>query len=290
MTRLIKLEGIITPLITPCLNGEFDGQSFKRIADMQLEAKIDGIFVLGTSGEFQYISLDGKKRVLDAAAENYKGKITLIAGTTCDTLEETIELTQYAQERGFDAVVLAPEYQMEMHALRYVRSVIEATQIPIVLYNYPKISNGRMLDIGVVRELSKDSRLIGVKDSSGDMEYFAQLQALRSGTFGVLQGSQIRLKESLQSELGIDGCVLGFLNIIPKETASLYRNGMQGVFDDPNWELFDILSAHSRRDGTAKSIKGIAYGMKLISSKELFPNNPGRIGTAQAIKTLIIIP
>ena len=102
------LEGVVNPVITPFINGGIDEQGFTKVIDYSIDEGVAALFLLGHTGEFEHLSMEMKKRIIEFGVSMRRKGVKIIAGTSGDNLQETIALSKYAKEKGVDAIVLAP--------------------------------------------------------------------------------------------------------------------------------------------------------------------------------------
>lgn len=220
-----KVEGVFDPIATPF---ETDGAiAFGKYAENL--AKFDrtglaGIVVLGSNGEFTMLSHQEKLDLVAAARKGIgKGK-TVIAGTGCESLKETIELTKGAADRGADAaLVINPCYYKrdltESTIETFFIAVADASPIPVMLYNMPG-NSGINLSSSLVIKLSAHKNIVGVKDSGGNIVQISEIIAGVSSDFSVFAGSGSYL--FVTTVLGGKGGTLAVANVAPDICADIY--------------------------------------------------------------------
>ena len=179
------LHGIFPPITTPFYP---DGKIYYRKLEQNVEqysrAPIAGIVVQGSTGEAILLSDEERRDVLKSAREAAANDKVLIAGTGIESAVETLRLTEYAAELGYDvAMVRTPHYykgQMAQPAnmLAFYRFVCDHSPLPVIIYNFPQ-ATGYDMPIEVVLELSEHPNLIGIKESSGSIE---KVQKMAQGT------------------------------------------------------------------------------------------------------------
>jgi 4-hydroxy-2-oxoglutarate aldolase len=176
------IEGVFAALTTPFYSDE-------RVYFRKIEANIArysrsllaGMVVLGSTGEAMALNDEETREVLRTAAEASSPEKVLIAGVGRESLKATLELAQVAAEHQYDAVLVriptyyAPQLSSEV-ALAYFSSVADRSPLPVVLYNIPKFVPYN-LPVQVIAELAKHPNIIGIKDSTGDMERIKSLIA-----------------------------------------------------------------------------------------------------------------
>lgn len=205
-------------MITPRFGSSVDLTSLERLADFLIAGGADALFILGTTGEFQHLTLEEKKRTVRALSECVRNGVPLWVGVSAPALPETLELIAWAANCGAQTVVLAPLFGPGGPE-RKIRSVLEISPLPLILYNNPEIHAGRMLPIETVKACAADPRIAAIKDSSGDRDYFRELLKLQSVGFRVFQGRESIILESLNA--GAYGMVAGLANVAPALCAEI---------------------------------------------------------------------
>ena len=169
------LHGIFPPITTPFYP---DGNVYYKKLESNVErysrTPIAGIVVLGSTGEAIMLSDQERRDVLKSAREATAPTKVLIAGTGVESAIETLRLTEYAAELGYDvAMVRTPHYykkQMEpANMLAFYRTVADRSPIPVIIYNFPQ-ATGYDISAELVTELAEHPNLIGIKESSGNLE------------------------------------------------------------------------------------------------------------------------
>src|SRR5271170_3169563 len=169
------LHGIFPPITTPFYP---DGNVYFKKLESNVErysrTPCSGIVVLGSTGEAILLSDQERRDVLKSAREAAAPNKVLIAGTGVESAIETLRLTEYAAELGYDiAMVRTPHYykrQMESASmLAFYRTVADRSPLPVIIYNFPQ-ATGYDIPAELVIELAEHPNLIGIKESSGDVE------------------------------------------------------------------------------------------------------------------------
>jgi len=179
------LHGIFPPITTPFYP---DGKIYFRKLEQNVEqysrGPIAGIVVQGSTGEAILLSDDERRDVLKCARDSAANEKVLIAGTGIESAIETLRLTEYAAELGYDiAMVRTPHYykgQMAQPAnmLAFYRFVCDRSALPVVIYNFPQ-ATGYDIPAEIVIELAEHPNLVGIKESSGSIE---KVQKMVAGT------------------------------------------------------------------------------------------------------------
>src|SRR3990170_9098226 len=134
------LRGSIVPLVTPFKNGQLDEQALAGLIDWQIESGSHGLSVTGTTGEPSSLTMDERERVLQVAIDAIAGRVPFLAGTGSNNLDETLRLSRFAQRQGAAALLVVTPYYVrpsQEGLYQYFKSVAEAVELPIILYNIP---------------------------------------------------------------------------------------------------------------------------------------------------------
>src|SRR6202140_3145972 len=161
-------KGSIVALITPFRNGAVDERSFQSFVDWQIKEGTHAVVPCGTTGESPTLSHAEHKRVVESCIEVAKDRVPVIAGTGSNSTDEAIDLTRHAKKAGADAAMLVVPYYnkpTQEGLFQHFKTVAEAVDIPILLYNVPPRTGGDMQVDTVVR-LSQVRNIIGIKDAS----------------------------------------------------------------------------------------------------------------------------
>jgi N-acetylneuraminate lyase len=188
---LSKYKGII-PAFYACYDeaGEISEERIKDLSNYLYEKGVKGLYVGGSSGECVYQNLEERKATLKYVAENVGGKLTLIAHVGAPSTKESIELAQYAEELGYDALsaippiyFLLPETAIE----KYWTEIMNSTDLPFIIYNIPQ-TTGYNLSTNLLGKLLKNEKLIGVKNSSMPVMDIERFKAAAKEDFIVFNG------------------------------------------------------------------------------------------------------
>lgn len=226
-------NGIFAPIPTPFQNDALDFDALAFNLERWAETPLTGVVVLGSNGEFAYLSYDEKLEVIRFVRDHWPEDRMLIAGTGCESTRESIALTRVAAECGCDAVlVLSPHYYkgaMTVEALsHFYCSVADASPVPVLLYNMPK-NTGLNLHSDLVIELARHPNIKGLKDSSGNIVQIAEICAGTPSEFEVLAGSGSFLLPALA--VGAVGGVMAVANIMAETCWELLQAFTAGNLD-----------------------------------------------------------
>ena len=198
------LGGILAPITTPfdAASGDVSPQHLKDNIARLLADGLDGIVVAGSTGEAPLLDPDEQRRAVGwARAVIPEGK-WLVAGTGAESTRQAIALTRAAAEEGADAVLVRPPSYFPAVAARalanYFRAVADASPVPVLVYNIPKYTRVS-LPPDLLQELSSHTRIVGAKDSSGDLKNLAAYREA-APQWAVFVGSGSLLLSALELE------------------------------------------------------------------------------------------
>ena len=258
--KTTQIKGIIPPIVTPMNADEsVNIPELRSQVERQIAGGVHGIFPFGTNGEGYILSLREKEEILEAVADQVKGRIPVYAGSGCISTQDTIYMSKRAEELGADVLsIITPSFavasQKELYD-HYVE-VAKHVNIPIVLYNIPPRTGNKLLP-ETVAKLAKDVDVImGAKDSSGDrdnLKAYIDLTQDLDKDFSVLAGNDGNILFCLQN--GGKGGIAGRANLWPKTVASIYNYFVAGELDKAQ-EAQDAVAALQRvfKFGNANTI------------------------------------
>jgi 4-hydroxy-tetrahydrodipicolinate synthase len=223
-----KLHGIIVPLVTPfTADGRVDEKSLRALANHVVDGGVNGIFVMGTTGEFQYLPFEQQQLAIGTAADEVGDRTLVVAGVTGKSVEETIRSVTVigGLPTPPDALVVAPLcYHSNRNLPQHMERLSSLSNLPVLLYNNLGIVTRRWKHKNLLPELvgrmASLSNIVGIKDSSGNPDYFAKVFKYKSPAFHVFQGEETLILPALQ--LGAAGAVPSMGNILPGLCAGLY--------------------------------------------------------------------
>ncbi len=229
------IHGVIVPIVTPFADtGAINPSAIKPLADYLIGHGIKGIFPIGTTGEGVLLTSAERKTIAEATVKAVDGRVPVIIHTGAITTQHTLDLTQHAQSTGADAVaIVAPYYfQHTPQALEaHYRTVIEANpDMPIYLYNFPAVT-GNTLSRELVIKLAKHyDNVVGLKDSSGDLQTLFATNNLKKGQFNTAIGPDELILAGLS--MGLDASVSGHANVVPEIVVDLYNATKAGNLEE----------------------------------------------------------
>ncbi|MCB1180939.1 MAG: 4-hydroxy-tetrahydrodipicolinate synthase [Chlamydiia bacterium] len=232
---------IITALITPFLEGKVNLHQFEKNIEFQLEAGIEGLLVLGTTGEAATLSEHERGELIKTAVTVVNGRVPVLVGTGTNSTATTIAYTKEAERLGADsALIVTPYYNLPMEEgiYEHYASVCQHTHIPICLYNIPK-RTGRNLSLELIKKLTKFDQIMGIKESSPDfyqLGFFIKEFGTRLKIWSGDDGAALSAMA-----LGCDGLMSVASNLIPYQIKEIIDLTFQSNFKEAREKFFSLI-------------------------------------------------
>lgn len=275
------LHGSVVPIVSPLTAAEeIDLSAIQRLVAFHAAAGTDGLFVLGTCGEGPCLSDICKELMVHAVVQNAQG-LPVLVGISETGTRRAVESAKRLAIPGVTAlVVMPPTFQFAMTAEEHadhVQAIADAVEIPVIVYNLPKKTGGSALPVEAVRVLLERGSIIGIKDSSGDLEYIGALLQLREEfpNFGVMNGELKTAAAALR--MGADGLVMSYTNIAPGQCKALIDAVRAGDDDRAEALQAEFLAVWGRFPATAgvtAKVKAILAALELCQPYCCGPNRP----------------
>lgn len=230
-----------TPVITAFQrDGTLDIESNRRVWDNLIKNGVSGIVVMGSTGEFFALSAEQKKTLIDEASSYLKGRTRLFVGTGTMRLPDTVELSNYAFQKGVDGVMIIGPYYFSLSdesIEAYFSAAAKGIDGDIFLYNFPDRTSYDLKPVIALQLAKTHKNIVGYKDTVGSMSHTRQLiTTLRGGGcdgFIILSGKDENFAHTMLS--GGNGCIGGYSNLYPDLAGAMTRavdaKDMQKVSD-----------------------------------------------------------
>ena len=223
MTK-IDLHGIFPPITTPFSAGKVAHDKMASNVEKWNRTGLKGYVVLGSNGEYVYLSEEEKRAVVDTVVQAAADEMLIIAGTGCESTTETLRLTEDCAKLGAHAaLVVTPHYyagrMKEAALIKHFSELADHSPIPILIYNVPKFTHINMAAEFVAR-LSKHPNIIGIKDSSGNVIQLGELLNGVAKDFSVMVGTAGVLFSALT--IGCVGGVCALANVAPEACVKIF--------------------------------------------------------------------
>jgi len=220
------LTGIVPPLITPLQNRDaLDEPGLERLIEHVLRGGVSGLFILGTTGEGPSLSYRLRREFVERTCRQVGGRVPVLVGITDTAVVEAVGLARFAADAGAAALVAAPPYSLpggQPELREYLGHLVRELPLPLFLYNMPALTKVPF-DLETVRVAMDNPRIVGLKDSSGDMAYFQGVVELLPNRpdWSLLIGPEERLLDAVLA--GGHGGVSGGANLFPTLYVALYE-------------------------------------------------------------------
>lgn len=245
MDKFFKPEGVYPAMLTPFdQDGGVNEKELRRYVNWLIDSGVDGLFPLGSVGEFIHCSFEEKVNIMRIVCEEANGRVPVLPGTAEASAFNSIKLTKKAQELGCSAAVIAPPYffpaSQEVIEEHYQQIIKELPNFSIILYNIPLFSDPISYD--VVQRLSKHVNVVGMKDSSGsmvDLLHYMDKVNEQGEEVNFLVGREEMLLSSLM--MGAKGTMSATAGIVPEIMVGIYRNFQEGCISEAKRLQFSML-------------------------------------------------
>jgi len=229
----LDLHGVFPPISTPFINGKVAYDKLASNVEKWSLTGLKGFVVLGSNGEYVYLSEEEKRTVVDTVVESATKEMLVIAGTGCESTAETLRLTEDCARIGVHAaLVVTPHYyagrMREAALMKHFSELADHSPIPILLYNVPKFTHINMAADFVIR-ISEHPNIIGLKDSSGNIIQLAEILNGVSKDFNVLVGTAGVLFSGLT--IGCVGGISALANVAPEACVKIFDLVKAGDLD-----------------------------------------------------------
>ncbi|MBF8296130.1 MAG: dihydrodipicolinate synthase/N-acetylneuraminate lyase [Bacteroidetes bacterium] len=274
----LQLTGIIPPMITPFKqNGDVDEDAFIRNIDRWNNDQLSGYLVLGSNSEAAFLSWEEKLKLIELTVKNARKGRIILAGTGLESARETIRFTNTAAKLGAQAaLVLTPFYyidQMGDEALiAYFKEVADHSDIPILIYNVPKFTHVNV-SVNVVKTLSAHPNILGMKDSTGNIEQLTTFKKAVGDPFNMIVGTASALYPALK--LGVQCGILALSNCLPNQCAKIQSLFGSEDMNDAE-ELHQRIVPVNAAVAVTHGVPGLKYASTLLGYEGGFVRNPLR--------------
>jgi 4-hydroxy-tetrahydrodipicolinate synthase len=256
-------RGSIPALVTPFADGTIDVKALKDLVEWHIAEGSNGIVAVGTTGESPTLSHDEHREVVKVVVETAAGRIPVIAGAGSNNTVESIGLIQYAESVGADAaLVVTPYYNKptQRGMVAHYAAVHDASNLPIIIYNIPGRS---VVDMKpeTMAELAKLPRIIGVKDSTGDVTRVSDTRIACGNDFLQLSGED-PMALGFNAHGGV-GCISVTANVAPRLCAEFQAATLNGDYARA-LEYQDRLMPLHRAIFAEPGLVGAKYGLSVL--------------------------
>ncbi len=267
-------------MITPLSDFDrLDVAGMERLVEHILRGGVHGLFILGTSGEGPSLGYRLRRDLITRVCNQVRRRVPVLVGITDTSLTELLGVAEHAAAAGAEALVLSTPYYFPLgqpELLTYVQRLVPRLPLPLFLYNMPQMTKVQF-EPEILHELAREPHILGIKDSSGNLDYFSRILELKKQRpdWIVLMGPEHLLLEGVRR--GGDGGVAGGANFYPELFVKLYeaaQRGDQATADEWQRKLLQISPLYSFGQYSSTVVKGMKCACGLLGLCEERPAEP----------------
>ena len=221
----MNLEGIMTALVTPMNEqGEIIEDALRQLITFQISKGVQSLLILGGTGEYVQLSTKERKRAIDIAVQETKGRVPVVAGIIEPGLWGSIEISLYAKSAGVDAVMLVSPYYVhpsQEGLFEYYRKVDRALGMPLVLYNIPYRTSVNILPETVEKIVKAVPNVVAIKECTPNIAQAIDLIRRVGDKISVLSGEEFFAVTELI--LGAKGAIMASANVVPEVWVTMWK-------------------------------------------------------------------
>jgi len=271
-----QIKGVIPPMITPFkANGEVDYDKHARNMESWNKDKLAGYLVLGSNSETAYLNEAEKIKLIKLTVKHAKKGRLVLAGTGVESARETIALTNKAADLGVDAaLILTPSYyhakMNEEAQINFFTEVADHTKIPVMIYNVTAFTHINVT-VNTVRVLSKLPNILGMKDSTGNVQQLVAFSAVIDKGFNLMTGTLSAWYPALT--LGVKAGIFAVANCTPNECSAIQTAFDKGDHETARALYFRIFPVNNAVTATY-GIAGLKYASDVMGYQGGHVRNP----------------
>ena len=226
-------RGVIPPVCTIFdETGNLDRKGMGMLIDFLIDAGVNGLLFLGSSGEFSQMSVEERKEVAAFATDYVHKRVPVLIGTGSTNTRETIELSRHAEQAGADGILVVNPYYWplsEEHLLQHYGEIAESVHIPVLLYNFPGLTGQDLTPDFVLQLADRYPNIAGIKETTDEAGHIREMIIKVKGkhpNFSVFSGYDDHLLNTLS--LGGDGSIASSVNFAPELSLGIYQAFQNG--------------------------------------------------------------
>lgn len=284
-------KGLGIALITPFKeDGSVDYDSLKRLVQYQLDNGADFFCILATTGETPTLTAKEKQTIKDLVVDIVQARVPILMGCGGNNTAAVVEELKTGDFKGIDGILsVCPYYNKPSQEglYQHFKSIAQATELPVVLYNVPGRTGVNLKAETTVRLARDCHNIVAIKEASGNLEQVDEIIKNKPNDFDVISGD-----DSLTFPMvscGAVGVISVIGNALPKEFSKMIRLQMRGEYDPARkihhrfTDLFSLLFV----DGNPAGVKAMLHEMGFIENKLRLPLVPMRISNMQRMSEIL---
>lgn len=278
-----KLRGIFTPNMVPLLeDGQINELELRRYIDWLIDHGVHGLYPNGSTGEFTRFTVEERRRIVQINCEQAAGRVPVLAGAAEANVKETIKACQIYHEYGARAVAIVSPFYYKLSSegvYAYFHEIALNSPIDVTLYNIPMFASP--IDAPTIKRLVEFPRIIGIKDSSGDMAFMLRImsavQPIRPD-FAFMTGWDATLVPMLM--MGCDGGTNATSGVVPEVTRKIFDLCQTGNIEEARAIQLRLIELFDAMLYTADFPDGVRAGVEL-RGVQMGPSRQPRSETQQ---------
>jgi len=227
-----KFSGIIPPVSSTFdRDGNIDKTAMKAVADFLIQKGVDGLFYLGTGGEFSQMNAAQRMALAETAVAIVDKRVPVLIGVGSTSTDEAVKLARHAEACGADGIVAINPYYWKVAPRNlddYYQQIARSVSLPVIIYNFPDLTGQDLTPAIVKRLVLANDNIVGIKDTIDSVGHLRTMintvKAVRPG-FSVFCGYDDHLLNTLL--LGGDGAITASANFAPDLSVGIYRAWQQ---------------------------------------------------------------
>ncbi len=224
-----KLEGIVAPMASALTAEEtIDEKKTRALVDFLIEGGIDGLFPLGTSGEFALLDREERRTVIRVVVDQTNGRVPVLAGVSDPSLENVLAFAKDAEDAGADAIVATPPYYFttgDDGLFDYFEAIAGKSGLPLFVYNIPEWTH-LFVPPNVIQRLAEKRLIVGMKYTEYNFLNLLRFLRVAGKRISIFTGSDAMTFTNL--EFGGSGGVIGVANVAPKLASAIFDEFKRG--------------------------------------------------------------
>lgn len=245
-----RIQGIFTPHMVPLDDhGQINEPELRRYIDWLIERGVHGLYPNGSTGEFVRFTPDERRRIVEIVCQQAAGRVPVLAGAAEANVQQTLAACETYAGYGVRAVAIVSPFYYKLSpesVYAYFREIARNSPVDVTLYNIPMFASP--IDLNTIRRLAEYPRIVGIKDSSGDLAFMMRMIAAvrpMRPDFSFLSGWEAVLVPALV--VGVDGGTYATSGVVPELTRKMYDLARAGQIDTAMrlqyrlLELFDAM-------------------------------------------------
>ncbi len=277
------LHGIVPPLLTPLIDSStLDVEGVHRLVEHVVSGGVAGVFLLGTCGEGPALPFSVRRDLILNTCQAVDRRVPVLVGVSSPSLAEALEVAEVAAEGGADGIVATGPYYFPIDdamRVRWLLRLADKSPLPLIIYNMPSCV-GYELTPDVIRQLADHPRIIGFKDSGGDLNAFRERLAVvkHRSDWSFMVGPEHLLAEAVS--LGATGGINGGAVVCPQLYVRMHQAAASGDLAEVR-RLDNFVQVLGRLYGSPRSVSSVIRGLKAGAN---------RLGLIKRTTTDIVMP